>query len=135
MKGMSKEEAVAVAIFKWINGHDGFLVAHPEDKDESREGARLAIAAADKWDAEQSGDQTDADALRKQAFTMPAADQFWLASMIAENVGWVLAPKPEHTESPRNHVLGNTETISPGLDSAIQDELDHPPASIMEEGK
>jgi hypothetical protein len=26
-------------------------------------------------------------------------------------------------------------TISPGLESAIQDELDHPPASIMEEGK
>jgi hypothetical protein len=25
--------------------------------------------------------------------------------------------------------------LSPGLDSAIQDELDHPPASIMEEGK
>jgi hypothetical protein len=25
--------------------------------------------------------------------------------------------------------------LSPGLDSAIQDEFDHPPASIMEEGK
>jgi hypothetical protein len=26
-------------------------------------------------------------------------------------------------------------TIFPGLNSAIQEELDHPPASIMEEGK
>jgi hypothetical protein len=30
---------------------------------------------------------------------------------------------------------GTQSAISPGLDSAIQDELDHPPASIMEEGK
>jgi hypothetical protein len=31
--------------------------------------------------------------------------------------------------------LQNESAISPGLDSAIQDELDRPPASIMEEGK
>jgi hypothetical protein len=31
--------------------------------------------------------------------------------------------------------IGSTDELSAGLDSAIQDELDHPPASIMEEGK
>jgi hypothetical protein len=31
--------------------------------------------------------------------------------------------------------IRSTDKLSAGLDSAIQDELDHPPASIMEEGK
>jgi hypothetical protein len=31
--------------------------------------------------------------------------------------------------------IGSTDELSAGLDSAIQDELDHPPASIMEEGR
>lgn len=31
------------------------------------------------------------EALRKQAFDLSPRDQFWLASVIAENVGYVLA--------------------------------------------
>jgi hypothetical protein len=42
------------------------------------------------------------DALRKQAFRMPPADQFKLACFIAENVGYVLAPEQEHPDSPHN---------------------------------
>jgi hypothetical protein len=77
MKGMSKEEAVARELAALIT----------EPGAETRVAycmmlAHVAIAAADKWDAEQR--------------------------------------QPE---------------ISVGQDAAIQDELDHPPASIMEEGK
>lgn len=39
-----------------------------------------------------------------------------------------LDQKPMYPDAPN---MG----VSPGLDSAIQDELDHPPASIMEKGK
>jgi uncharacterized membrane protein YheB (UPF0754 family) len=84
MKGMSKEDAVAKAI---QNAYQDF--ANKTAYEHMQMGdlilkhvARAAIAAADKWDAEQR---------------QPA--------------------------------------ISAGQDAAIQDELDHPPASIMEEGK
>jgi hypothetical protein len=71
---------------RFINGgnedDDGWNSAPDSLKNEYLDTARAAIAAADKWDAEQR--------------------------------------QPE---------------ISVGQDAAIQDELDHPPASIMEEGK
>jgi hypothetical protein len=70
--------------------------------------ARAAIAAADKWDAEQG----------KGKSMRPLTEA-------------------EHREVMNALAASGQKqyTISPGLDSAIQDELDHPPASIMEEGK
>jgi hypothetical protein len=84
MKGMSKEEAVRDAIAGCIKCDTTGLAPAVASVFLSgfEEAARAAIAAADKWDAEQR--------------------------------------QPE---------------ISAGQDAAIQDELDHPPASIMEEGK
>jgi hypothetical protein len=91
MKGMSKEEAVAREICrsKTCEGINccqwpaqGGRTSCPVKAGGYDDAARAAIAAADKWDAEQR--------------------------------------QPE---------------ISAGQDAAIQDELDHPPASIMEEGK
>jgi hypothetical protein len=95
MKGMSKEEAVARAM------------ARTHWTDDSRwlkylPAACAAIAAADKWDAEQR--------------VRSPADQYRLDQ------------KPMYPDAPN---MG----FSPGLNSAIQDELDHPLASIMEEGK
>jgi hypothetical protein len=50
--------------------------------------------------------------------------------------------RPGMTGEERDLIVGlltkeirSTDELSAGLDSAIQDELDHPPASIMEEGK
>jgi hypothetical protein len=104
MKGMSKEDAVAKAIqdayqdFANMTAYEhmqmGDLIL--------KHVARAAIAAADKWDAEQR--------------VRSRADQYKLDQ------------KPMYPDAAN---MG----ISPGLDSAIQDELDHPPASIMEEGK
>jgi hypothetical protein len=96
MKGMSKEEAVAKAIS-----------GAPFPSKESLRKARLAIAAADKWDAED----------RRAEF------------VVTPEIGSEIASALE-SYKPRPAVY-----VSPGLDSAIQDELDHPPASIMEEGK
>jgi hypothetical protein len=75
---MTKEEAVGVALRTECMAIFGATWSY----DNAWRFARIAIAAADKWDAEQR--------------------------------------QPE---------------ISAGQDAAIQDELDHPPASIMEEGK
>lgn len=97
---MSKEEAVARAIrdSDLAEGHcladDTFVSFLPA--------ASAAIAAADKWEAEQ--------------LVRSPADQYRLDQ------------KPMYPEAAN---MG----ISPGINSAIQDELDHPPASIMEEGK
>jgi hypothetical protein len=49
------------------------------------------------------------DALRKQAFRMPPADQYKLACFIAENVGYILAREPEHPDSPHNHSSAGTD--------------------------
>jgi hypothetical protein len=95
---MTKEEAVARAICKsktceGINccqwPAQGGRTSCPVKVGGYDYAASAAIAAADKWDAE---DRKRLDA---------------------------------HAQS----------NISPGQDAAIQDELDHPPASIMEEGK
>jgi hypothetical protein len=106
MKGMSKEEAVARAVrdSDLAEGHclaeDTFVSFLPA--------ARAAIAAADKWDAEQG----------KGKSMRPLTEA-------------------EHREVMNALAASGQKqyTISPGLESAIQDELDHPPASIMEEGK
>jgi hypothetical protein len=106
MKGMSKEEAVARAIrdSDLAEGHcladDTFVSFLPA--------ASAAIAAADKWDAEQGKG--------KSMRSLTEAEHREVMNALAAS--------------------GQKQyTISPGLDSAIQDELDHPPASIMEEGK
>jgi hypothetical protein len=81
---MTKEEAVSKAIAGLIKCDTTGLAPAVASVFLSgfEEAARAAIAAADKWDAEQ-----------------------------------------------------HRSEISAGQDSAIQEELDHPPASIMEEGK
>jgi hypothetical protein len=127
MKGMSKEEAVARALVlvtaKRPADPNGIawhvLTADPDfddlpcdctegtvDDDITQEAvillARAAIAAADKWDAEQGR-------TAGQRLIQSARD----------------ASKKIRAQS----------TISPGLDSAIQNEIDHGPAAVMEEGK
>jgi hypothetical protein len=106
MKGMTKEEAVARAVrdSDLAEGHcladDTFVSFLPA--------ARAAIAAADKWDAEEGKG--------KQMRPLTEAEHSAVMNALADS--------------------GEKQyAISPGLDSAIQDELDHPPASIMEEGK
>jgi hypothetical protein len=121
MKGMSKEEAVARAICASTNiamdgetevifdNPDYIIPAHKRTDGKAMARwqlyiplAHVAIAAADKWDAEQR--------------VRSPADQYRLDQ------------KPMYPDAPN---MG----VSPGLNSAIQDEFDHPPASIMEEGK
>jgi hypothetical protein len=112
MKGMSKEEAVADAV---RDEYGSRLCSYAgQMKYCSRLNpvvsrpcacaavASAAIAAADKWDAE-------------------------------EGKGVWLAGAPWAKDA--SEKLPAQSAISPGLDYAIQDELDHPPASIMEEGK
>jgi hypothetical protein len=98
MKGMTKEEAVGVALRTECMAIFGATWSY----DNAWRFARIAIAAADKWDAEHNKE---------------AAGPLMLHDM--KTGGLYPAPR----------------SLSPGLDSAIQDELDHPPASIMEEGK
>jgi hypothetical protein len=104
MKGMSKEDAVARAIVARRELPENIEInwgAFLSD-------ARAAIAAADKWDAEQG----------KGKSMRPLTEA-------------------EHREVMNALAASGQKqyTISPGLESAIRDELDHPPASIMEEGK
>jgi hypothetical protein len=110
MKGMSKEDAVAKAI---QDAYQDF--ANKTAYEHMQMGdlilkhvASVAIAAADKWDAEQ--------AKGKSMRPLTEAEHREVMNALAAS--------------------GQKQyTISSGLESAIQDELDHPPASIMEEGK
>jgi hypothetical protein len=114
---MTKEEAVARAVFAVARG------GLPDESwtDLQRQlmlaDARAAIAAADKWDADE----------KARTCTHPLA--MGAASMGPD--GYTMWRCPDCGAS----FDDRKPAISPGLDSAIQDELDHPPASIMEEGK
>jgi hypothetical protein len=150
MKGMSKEEAVAKAIYEGRNGAacKFWKLITEAHKAPYLADASAAIAAADKWDAEQ------------EAGSSPAAtDQGVVCWQWRCNVGGIWGEWKDLGQSvdgfkagPWKFNLDNgtaelralyagacrsqpTSAISPSLDSAIQDELDHPPASIMEEGK
>jgi hypothetical protein len=109
MKGMSKEDAVAKAIQNaYQDFADKTAYEHMQMGDLIlKHVARAAIAAADKWDAEEGKG--------KQMRPLTEAEHSAVMNALADS--------------------GEQPAISPGLDSAIQDELDHPPASIMEEGK
>jgi hypothetical protein len=110
MKGMSKEEAVRDAIAGCIKCDTTGLAPAVASVFLSgfEEAARAAIAAAAKWDAEEGKG--------KQMRPLTEAEHSAVMNALADS--------------------GEKQyAISPGLDSAIQDELDHPPASIMEEGK
>jgi hypothetical protein len=110
MKGMSKEDAVAKAIQDaYQDFADKTAYEHMQMGDLIlKHVASAAIAAADKWDAEQ--------AKGKSMRPLTEAEHREVMNALAAS--------------------GQKQyTISPGLESAIQDELDHPPASIMEEGK
>jgi hypothetical protein len=136
MKGMSKEEAVARAICKsktceGINccqwPAQGGRTSCPVKAGGYDYAARDAIAAADKWDAEQ--------AKRRTAISGNSQSLGISSGAIGS-----FQPQPAlnqdamDAEAARRGIKSSL-ALSPGLDSAIQDELDHPPASIMEEGK
>jgi hypothetical protein len=106
MKGMSKEEAVGVALRTECMAIFGATWSY----DNAWRFARIAIAAADKWDAEQ---------VKCNLCESSNGHRFSCVTI------------------QRDYIDGGAASvaISPGQDSAIQDELDHPPASIMEEGK
>jgi hypothetical protein len=118
MKGMTKEDAVANAV---SDEYGSVLCSYAgQMKYCSRLNpfvsrpcacvavARAAIAAADKWDAEQGKG--------KSMRSLTEAEHREVMNALAAS--------------------GQKQyTIFPGLNSAIQEELDHPPASIMEEGK
>jgi hypothetical protein len=122
---VSKEEAVARAIREsdLAEGHcladDTFVSFLPA--------ARAAIAAADKWDAEQAKGRTEISGNSQS---------------LGINSGAIGSFQPQpalnqdamDAEAARRGIKSSL-ALSPGIDSAIQDELDHPPASIMEEGK
>jgi hypothetical protein len=111
-KRMRKEEAVATAISAaenaWLTGEDNIGDGYIAL-------SRAAIVAADKWDAEQGKGRTEQD---------------WntLQSCYDTAMAEVASLRARFNSRPAS-------AISPGLDSVIQEELDHPPASIMEKGK
>jgi hypothetical protein len=148
MKGMSKEEAVARAIREsdLAEGHcladDTFVSFLPA--------ARAAIAAADKWDAEQgkcnlcessNGHHFSCVTIQRDYIDGSAAISGNSQSLgISSGAIGSFQPQPAlnqdamDAETARRGIKSSL-ALSPGLDSAIQDELDHPPASIMEERK
>jgi hypothetical protein len=116
MKGMTKEEAAAKAI---IAG--GYNPATATDI------SRIAIAAADKWDAEQAKGRTAISGNSQSlGISSGAIDSFQPQSALNQDA--------MDAEAARRGIKSSL-ALSFGLESAIQDELDHPPASIMEEGK
>jgi hypothetical protein len=117
MKGMSKEEAVARAVFAASRGGLPYEAWTDFQRQVMLAEARAAIAAADKWEAEE----------KARTCTHPLA--MGAASMGPD--GYTMWRCPDCGAS----FDDRKPAISTGLDSAIQDELDHPPASIMEEGK
>jgi hypothetical protein len=119
IKGMTKEEAVAKAIYEGRNGAacKFWKLITEAHKAPYLADARAAIAAADKWDAEE----------KARTCTHPLA--MGAASMGPD--GYTMWRCPDCGAS----FDDRKPAISPGLDSAIQEELDRPPASIMEEGK
>jgi hypothetical protein len=125
MKGMSKEDAVGKAI---QDAYQDF--ANKTAYEHMQMGdlilkhvASAAIAAADKWDAEQ-GERA------KTSSANAALEQ--IASVCSDNMD-IACNHRMALDFVRQ--IASRSNISPGLDAAIQDELDHPPASIMEEGK
>jgi hypothetical protein len=89
--------------------------------------ARAAIAAADKWDAEQAKGRTAISGNSQSlGISSGAIGSFQPQPALNQDA--------MDAETARRGIKSSL-ALSPGLDSAIQDELDHPPASIMEEGK
>jgi hypothetical protein len=110
MKGMSKEEAVARSLLAQANADIGLTTW------EAAALARAAIAAADKWDAEQRAAACKHPRAQGVGSTGPNAITVWSCP-----------------DCGASYDSRKASQISPGLDSAIQDEEDHPPASIMRE--
>lgn len=57
--------------------------------------------------------------LRRRAFNMSCEDMFWLASMVAENVGYVLVPEKTMHEIPTleervNLIEAAVKELNPG---------------------
>jgi hypothetical protein len=129
MKGMSKEDAVAKAI---QDAYQDF--ANKTAYEHMQMGdlilkhvTRAAIAAADKWDAEQAKGRTAISGNSQSlGISSGAIGSFQPQPALNQDA--------MDAETARRGIKSSL-ALSPGLDSAIQDELDHPPASIMEEGK
>jgi hypothetical protein len=123
MKGMSKEDAVAKAI---QNAYQDF--ANKSAYEHMQMGdlilkhvASAAIAAADKWDAEQ-GERA------KTSSANAALEQ--IASVCSDNMD-IACNHRMALDFVRQ--IASKSTISLSLDAEIKDEMDHPPASIMSE--
>jgi hypothetical protein len=129
MKGMSKEDAVAKAI---QDAYQDFAnrtaYEHMQMGDLIlKHVASAAIAAADKWDAEQAKGRTAISGNSQSlGFSSGAIGSFQPQPALNQDA--------MDAETARRGIKSSL-ALSPGLDSAIQDELDHPPASIMEKGK
>jgi hypothetical protein len=118
MKGMTKEETVAMEL--------AALIIEPGA--ETRVAycmmlAHVAISAADKWDAEQGNGA-------KASSANAALEQ--IASVCSDNMD-ISCNHRMALDFVRQ--IASRSNVSPGLDSAIQKEINHPPAPIMEEGK
>jgi hypothetical protein len=123
MKGMSKEDAVGKAI---QDAYQDF--ANKTAYEHMQMGdlilkhvASAAIAAADKWDAEQ-GERA------KTSSANAALEQ--IASVCSDNMD-IACNHRMALDFVRQ--IASKSTISLSLDAEIKDEMDHPPASIMSE--
>jgi hypothetical protein len=119
MNGMTKEEAVGEALRTECVALFGATWSY----ENAWRLASAAIAAADKWDAEEGNGA-------KASSSNAALEQ--IASVCSVNMD-IACNHRMALDFVRQ--IASRSNISPGLNSAIQDELDHPPASIMEEGK
>jgi hypothetical protein len=123
MTTTSKEEAVGEALRTECMSIFGTTWSY----DNAWRLARAAIEAADKWDAEQAKGRT-AISGNSQSLGISSGAIGSFRPQPALNQDAMDA------ETARRGIKSSL-ALSAGLDSAIQDELDHPPASIMEEGK
>jgi hypothetical protein len=124
---MTKEESVTKAIFEASDANVAFGDVHDLGKATFARMSRAAIAAADKWDAEQAKGRTAISGNSQSlGFSSGAIGSFQPQPALNQDA--------MDAETARRGIKSSL-ALSPGLDSAIQDELDHPPASIMEEGK
>jgi hypothetical protein len=129
MKGMTKEEAVRDAIAGCIKCDTTGLAPAVAAVFLSgfEEAARAAIAAADKWDAEEAKGRTAISGNSQSlGISSGAIGSFQPQPALNQDA--------MDAEAARRGIKSSL-ALSPGLDSAIQDELDHPPASIMGDGK
>lgn len=121
MKGMTKEEVVAKGMA------DAAAMNYDHNEAIFKLYARAAIVAYDKWDAEQAKGRTAISGNSQSlGISSGAIGSFQPQPALNQDA--------MDAEAARRGIKSSL-ALSSGLESAIQEELDHPPASIMEEGK